>query len=202
MKWKWNRWKLSLCFKSMMTEKKYKILIWLVVILFVMNLATIFSVIYHSVRVKKDSVEMREYSQSGTGDVNGSDQGARYFRDLLELSPDQMIHFRESSRNYNRNSHRIARELEMLRLEMVTLMTEVEPDTLLIDSISREVGEKHRELKKLTSAYYFQMRNFCTPYQKEKLDELFLRMAGQEEPEHSGKGRRQGRGWRSPQRGR
>ncbi len=176
----------------MITGNKYRILIWLVVILFAMNLATIGSLIYQT--RKSRLPESRATEDIG---VATSDQGARFFRDQLELGPDQMVRFRDANREYNRKTHRLARDLEMLRVEMVSEMTGAHPDTVLLNSVSREIGNRHRELKQLTAAYYLEMRACCTPEQKEKLDEIFLKMVGQDNPGQPDRGRRRGHGWDS-----
>ncbi len=173
----------------MQTEKRNRILVWLVIILFAMNLATIGSLLYHTRSSHPAETGVSEAT------VSGEEQGARWFRDQLDLGPEQMVRFREATREYNRNSHRLARDLEALRLEMVTLMTSATPDSALLHHISREIGRKHEELKNLTVGYYLSMRENCTPEQKEKLDGIFLKMVQTEEPAPAERGRRRGRGW-------
>ena len=176
----------------MIATNKYKITIWLVVILFAMNLATIGSLVYHT----RQSVKPEPTTADASGTAT-SDRGARFFRDQLALDPNQMLSFREANRVYNRSTHQVARELEMLRMLLVSEMTGVHPDSAHIDSISGEIGNRHRELKRLTAAYYLEMRTHCTPEQKTKLDEIFLKMVHQDEGDQPERGRRMGRGWDS-----
>lgn len=182
----------------MISEKRYHILIWIAVILFAMNLATIGSLFYHT-----RNKETLPSSPGNRETLAPDEQGARFFRDQLALDPDQMLCFREANRGYNRNTHRVARELDMLRMDLVAEMTRAHPDTMRIDSLSGEIGNCHRVLKRLTAAYYLEMRNHCTPEQKNKLDEIFLKMVQQDESDQPARGRRLGRGWDSlpPRRG-
>ncbi len=59
----------------MQTEKRNRILVWLVIILFAMNLATIGSLLYHTRRSQPAEPEVSEAT------VSGEEQGARWFRD-------------------------------------------------------------------------------------------------------------------------
>lgn len=185
----------------MITEKRYKTVVGLVVLLFALNLATIGSLLYHTRKSQPagpSPEEMASAEAGAEGNVEGvADQGARYFRELLDLNPDQTSQFREANRFYNRNSHRITRELEGLRMELVTAMAGASPDTAMVDSICRKIGQHHEELKKQTVRYYLAMRNNCSPAQKEKLDELFFKMVQQSEPQPQERGRRRGHGWDS-----
>ncbi len=183
----------------MISEKRYHILIWIAVILFAMNLATIGSLFYHTRKQQNISA-----SSGNREAVAPDEQGTRFFRDQLDLDPDQVLCFREANRGYNRNTHQVARELDMLRIHLIDEMTKEHPDTMRIDSLSGEIGNCHTALKRLTAAYYLEMRNYCTPEQKNKLDEIFLKMVQQDESDQPPvRGRRLGRGWDSlpPRRG-
>lgn len=183
----------------MMTENKYRMLIWLVVILFTMNLTTIGSLIYHARKTNSAPSAGTEYKAAEEGNLNGSalaaEQGARYFREKLGLTPEQMNAFREDNREYNRKTNWIARDLDVLRVDLVSEMTGPEPDTLRLNGISQAIGEKHEELKNLTVDYYLSMREVCNEDQKEKLNAIFTEMVRKTEDEPVQRGRRMGRGW-------
>ncbi len=182
-----------------MTENKYRMLIWLVIILFTMNLATVGSLIYNARKTKATATTVSENESAGITSQNqaasAAEQGTRFFRDKLDLTPEQMNAFREANRDYNRKTNWIARDLELLRISLVNEMIKPETDTIRLNGISQAIGEKHKELKNLTVDYYLSMREVCNEGQKTKLNALFMDMVQKEEPETVQRGRKRGWGW-------
>ncbi len=178
----------------MITEKKYRILVWLVVILFAMNLATVGSLVYHARKTKAVSpagTEQKSAEGSGVAESAAkAEQGASFFRERLDLTHEQMNLFREANQDYNRKTNRIARDLDLLRVDMVREMTGPQPDTLRLNGINRTIGERHEELKRLTAEFYLRMREVCNENQKEKLNAIFMEMVQREGDEPVQQGRR------------
>jgi len=98
--------------------------------------------------------------------------------------------FREANQDYNRKTNRIARDLDLLRVDMVREMTGPQPDTLRLNGINRTIGERHEELKRLTAEFYLRMREVCNENQKEKLNAIFMEMVQREGDEPVQQGRR------------
>ena len=172
----------------MITQTKYRILIWLVLILFAMNIATIASLVYHTRETKKQTSTQKSADQS----VVKAEQGAGFFREQLNLDPEQVVRFRDVNRDYNRAAHRIANDLERLRQEMVALMGQAESDTIRLNAICVEIGHQHEQLKKLTVDYYLKMKSSCNEEQQIKLNYIFKEMVQKEDTvaSHQGKGYR------------
>ena len=170
----------------MITQTKYKMLIWLVFILFTMNLATIASLIYHTLQTRKQTAAQQTADQS----VVKAEQGTVFFREQLNLDSAQTNRFREINREYNRAAHRISYDLEQLRREMVEQMGKEGSDTIRLNAICREIGMNHELLKKLTVDYYLKMKSVCDDYQQEKLNAIFREMVQKEDTvtTHQGKG--------------
>jgi len=173
----------------MTTRNTYRILIWLVVILAATNLSMGISFWYHKQQDKK-AIEQQQHQ-----DQMPSEQRTRFFREQLNLQPNQVDSFRELNRNYNRSAHRISHQLALLRIDMVEEMGKVAVDTTKLHAISGEIGEMHKTLKDLTVDYYLGMKAVCNEDQQERLKDIFLSMTKSKEdislPQRSG--RRYGR---------
>ena len=177
----------------MRTTNTYKILVWIIVILLATNLSMGISFVYHKIQDKK----MTEQAEENLIEVP-SEQRTRFFREQLNLAPEQVNLFRDYNRNYNRTARDITIRLENLRMEMVTEMGKPEPDLQKLDTISKEFGELHTELKNITIDYYMKMKAECNEEQKARLNEIFMSMLKKNEnlnlPEGNG---RRGRGFRN-----
>jgi Spy/CpxP family protein refolding chaperone len=176
----------------MMTQTKYKWLIWLVFILFAMNIATVASLVYHTRQANKLTVMQQNSDQA----VVKGEQGAGFFREKLSLDAEQVVQFRDINREYNRTTHQIACDLEQLRLNLVEQMGKAEPDTAGLSAICREIGNQHEQLKKLTVDYYLKMKSSCNDDQRLKLNSIFREMVQKEDTTAMHQGRGRGNRWR------
>jgi Spy/CpxP family protein refolding chaperone len=176
----------------MITPAKYRLLLWLVFILIALNVATVVSLIYHTMQDKKQ-VSVSQHSGQSRGEAN---RGATFFREQLNLDPGQISQFSEINDEYNLNTRRISFELELLRQEIVKEMGKPESDTVKLNELSRKIGLKHEELKKLTTNYYLRMKSCCNEEQQMKLNSIFKEMVqpGDSAGSHQGKGK--GPRWR------
>jgi len=160
----------------MIKKNSYKILIWLVVILLATNLSMGISLWYHKKQDKKFLEQMEEISIEVP-----SERRTRFFREQLNLQPDQMDTFRELNRSFNRKAWEITHQLESLRIEMVRELGKVKPNDKVLKSISKNIGELHSQLKNETIDYYLKMKAVCNEEQKEKLNDIFISMLKQNE---------------------
>ena len=153
----------------MAIENKYRLLVWVIVILVATNLSMGFSFLYHKQQEKKQTEQVEEAAIELP-----AQQRTRFFREQLNLEPQQMEIFRELNRDFNRTAWQVNHQLERLRIEMVTEMGNPTPDKIRLDDISKEIGELHTLLKKETIEYYLSMKEVCNNEQKEKLNEIFI----------------------------
>lgn len=161
-------------------QKKYSLLVWAVVILLATNLSMGLSFLYH----KQNDMKVQELTEKSTVEVP-SEQQTRFFRDQLGLTAEQVNPFRELNRDYNRSSNFVARELESLRIEMVSELGKDNPDENHLRRISADIGKKHEELKNITIDYYQNMSSLCTPEQRTKLNALFLSVLKKSDQENA-----------------
>jgi hypothetical protein len=173
----------------MISEKKYRVMKWLVVLLFAINISTVLSLYIHSrqsERQQGDETLQRIDEQA--------DKGVRQFREKLGLDENQVVKFREINREYNRAANRITRDLEILRIQMVNELGLPVTDSGKIREINRKFGLLHENLKNLTADYYLEMKDICNEEQKQQLYLMFSNMLQQDPVLPSGQGRRRGRG--------
>jgi Spy/CpxP family protein refolding chaperone len=160
----------------MAKTSSYRTLIWTIVILLATNLSMGITFLYHKQQDKKAAQKTEE----AVIDVP-TEQRTRFFREQLNLTPEQVDQFRELNRDYNRTAWQIAHQLESLRAEMVEEMSKPEPVQQRLDEITKEIGELHTRLKNVTIGYYTGMKTVCNAEQKEKLNEIFRSMLKQNE---------------------
>lgn len=177
----------------MIKTTTYRTLVWVIVILVATNLSMAVTFLYHKQQDIKSSKQLQE-----TAIEVPTEQRTRFFREQLNLAPEQVTQFRELNRNYNHTAWEITHQLERLRAEMVEEMGKPEADRQRLDEITKEIGELHTRLKNVTIDYYMGMKTASDEEQKEKLNEIFKSMLKQnEDVKLPGGYGRKGRGFRN-----
>lgn len=148
---------------------KYRVMKGIIIILIATNLSMGISFLYHRQQDKKITEEQVEASIEVP-----SQQRTRFFRERLNLLPEQVEVFRELNRNFNRIAWQINHQLERLRIEMVNEMGKDNPDKARLQEISKSIGELHTQLKDETIKYYLSMKEVCTEEQKVILNGIFI----------------------------
>jgi Spy/CpxP family protein refolding chaperone len=171
---------------------KYRILIWIIVILVATNLSTIGSFYYHRMTEAK-TPEAKQESQSA---IPG-EQRARFFRDQLNLNDEQLDQFRDINRTFNRTARGIETNLVQLREDLIKELGTQNPDSTRLDQMAIEVGNNHRELKQVTTTFYLDMKKICTPEQQVKLHEIFQSMLNKDNQVNLPRPGNQGGRWRN-----
>lgn len=157
----------------MRTENSGRWMIWAIVALAVMNIATIATVIHN----RNHTRQVAYYSPSAAGEDEASLRfSGRYFRDRLDLNRDQMTRFRDFNFSFRQNARDINVKLGNIRREMLAEMSSENTDTVRLSVLSDSVGLLHAQLKKETYTYYMNFKNMCNREQKEKLDQMFGEM--------------------------
>lgn len=160
----------------MTKRNSYRIFIWIIAILLATNLSMGISFMYH----KQQDKQMIENMEDAAIEVPAQ-RRTRFFREQLNLRFEQMDTFRNLNRTFNRTAWDITHQLEFLRIEMVTELGKDKPSNKRLDSISKQIGKLHTQLKEETIKYYLEMRNECDEAQRKKLNEIFMSMLKQNE---------------------
>ncbi len=155
----------------MINLKTYRKLIWVIVILLATNLSMGISFLYHKQQDKKIAEKLEEINIEIP-----AQQRTKFFREELNLLPEQVDKFREWNREFNRTGWSITNQLEDLRIEMISELGKENPDQNKLENITSDIGKLHSELKKVTIDYYLKMNGECNEEQKKKLNDIFLSM--------------------------
>jgi len=154
-----------------MRQNTYRTLVWVIVILLATNLSMGISFLYHKQHDKKLAEKVEEINIEMP-----AEQRTKFFREQLNLQPEQLDKFRTWNREFNRTGWSITTQLEDLRVEMITELGKESPDETRLETISSDIGKLHAELKKITIDYYMKMKTECNEEQKAKLNEIFMSM--------------------------
>jgi Spy/CpxP family protein refolding chaperone len=177
----------------MLKTTTYRTLVWVIVILIATNLSMAVTFLYH----KQQDIQAAKQAQESSIEVP-TEQRTRFFREQLNLTPEQVNQFRELNRNYNRTAREITFQLEILRVQMVEEMAKPDANKQRLNEITKEIGALHTKLKNVTIDYYMGMNTACDEQQKEKLNEIFRSMLKQnEDVKLPGRQGRYGRGFRN-----
>ncbi len=175
-----------------MNKNTSRILIYAVIFLAVLNVATFISIGIHVYQSNNELPQASTEAIKTAQNFNG-----RYFKDQLKLSPDQMNQFRSINEKFRSNAKRINNELNILRKKMLDQMTNTSEETADLIAIADSIGSLHSELKKFSYQYYLDIKSICTEKQTNELNKIFESFfAGSET--HPGQGQekqRQGKGF-------
>ena len=174
--------------------RKTQFLIWAVIILFAMNVATIVAIVVNRNQAVKTETANRQNPPNDPDAIR-----FHFFAQELGLSPDQMDAFRNANRTFNPRVRQLSMEMADMRREMVNELGKDNPDREKLDSLAAAFGDLHKQLKEQTIHYYLELRSICTPEQQQQLHVLFRTMLNPNNdlPMHRyGRGWRHGRGWR------
>ncbi|MDA3816824.1 MAG: periplasmic heavy metal sensor [Prolixibacteraceae bacterium] len=103
-------------------------------------------------------------------------QIGRFFRDTLNLNPEQQQQFRTYRREYHRNANDILIDLQQIRAEMTNLLSQSQLNNTELDNLANQLGERHAQLKKETFNYYYNLRNELDDEQQVTLEQIFRSM--------------------------
>lgn len=168
--------------------KKTQFLIWAVIILFAMNVATVVTIV-----VSRDRTVKSEATNVQSPPADPDAVRFHFFAQELGLRPDQMDAFRNANRNFNPRVKQLSMQMADMRQDMVNELGKENPDRQKLDSLAAAFGNLHRELKEQTINYYMELRSVCTPEQQHQLHVLFRTMLN---PNNDLPLHRYGRGWR------
>lgn len=120
-------------------------------------------------------------------------KGFDFLKEKLELTPDQVVLFKNEKDSFFASANLIFDELEEKRLEMIKEFSKKEPDTAVLYRIASEMGDNHGQLKREVVDHLLTLRKYCTPEQLVKLDSMYNIMIRTDSPwrnkQQDGRGR-------------
>jgi len=155
-----------------MTAKTNKsLLIWLIIILLATNISTIGTIFYHVYFQDKQLPDEPDRELRIPEGHLG-----RFFRDEMNLTPQQHRQFRDFRQNFHRKANGLAMRMQENRNMLFQELATENPDTVYLGKLADEIGKMHAQLKRLTFEYYLQMKSVCDPQQQQKLHFIFSKM--------------------------
>ncbi len=164
----------------MKAENKHSIMVWSIVVLAIMNITTLATIMYHQHQTAM--VDIGGVTDQKQLEADAEKFSGRYFRDQLNLSNEQMDHFRNFNPVFRQQARAITIELSQHRKQMLIELDAIESDTIKLNTLSDSIGLLHRDLKKLTYRYYLDIKSLCNNDQQKKLEQLFSQMFTNDSP--------------------
>ena len=162
---------------------KTRVLVWIIIGLAALNLATIVTVL-----VRTRQAEAPFYGNRNQG-CNNQGFSGRAIRDQLQLTDEQMNQFRNINRPFREKAWQIADDIRRNKATMIDLMSRDDVDTRSLDALSDSIGSSHARLRREMVQYFLQLKAMCTPEQRTKLVELFKQQMPGDEMMGRGRGR-------------
>lgn len=147
-------------------EKINKLLIGIIVLLVLLNLTVLGMVSYKNNSIFQNKKQV----------VVPTNHLGRFFREELALSNEQHIAFQKSRQHYHKNSDILLEKMGDNRNDLLTELGKAKSDTNKLNTLSKNIGNQHTELKNLTIRYYLDMKEVCNEKQRVKLFQLFKKM--------------------------
>jgi hypothetical protein len=162
---------------------KIKVGTWIVIVLTIINLASLATIYYKTSCERRKCVTANKEQQRQKG------------RDLhwrkLNLNQDQEVKFREKGKQYFDSIKVIFKIRDTLARQIVSELRKDNPDLELMYSFSQKMGENYGRSKILTIDHILKLKKLCRPEQVQKLDSMYyFLLVGFENPRHSRQGKR------------
>ena len=162
----------------MYTERKFKILIWLVVVLALTNVSTIATIWW--MRSGDNTSEAAFFPKKDRDGHRRGGKGEYWFAKRLALDDKQATQFKQHTRWFREEARLLAERMNQFREEMIVEMANEKPDTLKLNNLSVQIGNNHAQLKKLTYQYFVKLKAECKADQINELEKSFRQMMQQD----------------------
>jgi hypothetical protein len=150
---------------------KIKLGAWIVIILTIINVATLSTILYKNQK-QKYKVEKPN--------INRQKQRLQSFLQEMKLTEGQQAFYNNSLCTYFDSTVVIFHRQEALRLKIIEELSTDHPDTTLLFSLSNTMGNNYIQLKKSLIRHFIGTREICSPEQKKMLNPLYSRLIGPE----------------------
>ncbi|HWI93227.1 MAG TPA: hypothetical protein VNT20_18240 [Flavisolibacter sp.] len=147
---------------------KIKWMVWAIVVLFLMNAATLGTILYHNYKQQVPADTVAYVSSYPGNALNG-----RFFRQTLDFTNDQMEVFRDANEQFRPQTATLTFSIDSLKAEMFKEMKNEKPNTSRLGELSAKIGDMHGELKRETYEFFLRIRAVCSEEQALELEKVF-----------------------------
>jgi Spy/CpxP family protein refolding chaperone len=159
---------MKLVISKIRKMKKSQLLIWALVLLVILNVATIGTILYH----KYQSTPVSNNIAINTG-VEVNMLNGQFFRQTLGFNDVQLDAFRDINQMFRPTARMLTYRIDSLKNEMFSALQKESPDTVRLNTMSTQIGELHGRLKYETYHFYLDLKKICTPAQSAELEKAF-----------------------------
>jgi hypothetical protein len=156
---------------------------------------------------QKETIFSQEVTYTDTSPANNTTPGPgfRQMVNVLNFSKEQALAFSHIENRYRQQMAEYMAQLDSIDLAILEEVKKEKPDRERLDSLAARAGEIQYALKKATSEHFLQVRDLCTPDQKERFIQVISDLDRYRRGRGPGNGPRQGqqdqrgqrRGWRN-----
>ncbi|MBI9033334.1 MAG: periplasmic heavy metal sensor [Bacteroidales bacterium] len=134
----------------------------LIIVLTIINLAALGTMFYHMYLEREPELP---------------DSRAReIYRKELQLNPDQQMDFDLLHDQFKNQSKEVVDQIREQKFLMIQELEKEEPDTIVLNRISEDLGMLHIQLKRSTYQHFLQMKKVCKPEQRKHLNRMYRNM--------------------------
>lgn len=126
--------------------------------------------------------------------------GYRQMVRILNMTPDQAAQFSEIESHYRQKVSGLTQQLDSIDTAILSEVQKENPDKEKLNHLATRAGKIQYALKKATTSHFLQVKELCTPEQREKFNEVISEI--DRFRKGRGQGPRDGRGPRRDGRGR
>jgi len=145
---------------------KFRILLWVVLILTVLNLSVIGTLIYRYYNQRRIITQHLEMPMM-------RHQPPSFLKKELNLSDDQFRQFQLARAAHQEHMMAIHEKLGQMRSAYLDELMKEDPDTLALQAWRDSIGNLHGGMMKATGNYYGNIRRICNPGQVTRLNAFF-----------------------------
>lgn len=179
----------------METKNKKRILIGVLIVLILMNLASLFTFTFN--KYKNRPPFKKEFENRDSSNMKQHDRVKYFVKKELNLSDDQFNEYSRLKDINLRNSGEMWDKLTKLRESTLLEITSENPDTANLIRLSDSIGFFHKKMQIEMNRHFLSVKKILKPEQIEKFNEMILNMEKGDWRRH---GRNQGnRDIRGPQ---
>jgi hypothetical protein len=151
--------------------ERTRLYLFIIIILVIFNISAIVAIIYH---LRSDHHQMRPERGESV------DRG-RHLADKIGFDKAQAVQFDTLRADFGRKAKTIMTSIGEKKLEMLNEFTSENPDTTRLYKLTRDIGNLHAEMRRLSIDHFMNVKKICSPEQKVKLLDLFRNMMKMEE---------------------
>jgi Heavy-metal resistance len=151
--------------------ERTRLYLFIIIVLVIFNITAIVAIVYH---LRSEHRQMRPDRE------DNRDRG-RHLADKIGFDKVQAVQFDTLRADFGRKAKVIMNSIQEKKLEMLNEFTSETPDTAKLYQLTREIGNLHAAMRRLSIDHFLAIKKISTAEQKAKLLGLFRNLMNMEE---------------------